>query len=173
MKVVKIAATATLTALCVALNYALIGVPNVSLMDFIVFMGGFYFGWKVGVSVGVLSWAMYGALNPFGFVPQIWIATMFSEAVFGLIGGLLGRSMADINLGEYGLRLNVLFGAVGFLTTLFYDLATNLVYSSSFGIPIMVALIFGAPFTILHEASNALIFGFGSILTINLVRGVR
>ncbi len=173
MRVVKIAAATTLTALCVSLNYALIGIPNVSPMDFIVFMGGFYFGWMVGVSVGVLSWAVYGALNPFGFVPQIWIATMCFEAFFGLTGGLLGRSLSKTDLGVYGFKLNIFFGALGFLTTLFYDLATNLVFSASFGVPIMVALILGAPFTILHEASNALIFGVGSVLTINLIRGMR
>ena len=41
MNPLKVSTVATLVALCVATNYALVGVPNVNAMDFIVFVGGF------------------------------------------------------------------------------------------------------------------------------------
>ena len=93
MNVHRISLIAMLVSLSVATNYALIGVPNVKIMDFIVFMGGFCLGPLVGASIGIFTWAVYGAINPYGFIPQILLATMFSEAIYGLIGGLLGKNL--------------------------------------------------------------------------------
>ena len=55
MQTLKIAIIACLVALSIGTNYALAGVWNVKLMDFIVFVGGFCFGPVVGVLVGVIS----------------------------------------------------------------------------------------------------------------------
>ena len=163
MNVRKISIIATFVSLCVATNYALVGVPNVKVMDFIVFIGGFCFGPFAGALMGVLSWAVYGAINPYGFVFQVWVATMFSEAIYGLLGGLLGKSLASTNFSDERLNLSIFFGTMGFIVTLIYDLVTNVVYASVFELPIIVVIIFGTPFTILHEVSNALIFSVSSI----------
>lgn len=163
MNVRKISIIATFVALCVATNYALVGVPNVKVMDFIVFIGGFCFGPFTGALIGVLSWAVYGAINPYGFVFRVWVATMFSEAIYGLLGGLLGKNLASTNFGDDRLKVSILFGTMGFIMTLIYDLVTNVAYASAFDLPIIVVIIFGIPFTILHEVSNAAIFSVGSI----------
>ena len=160
---IKVATIATLTALCVATNYALVGMPNIKFMDFIVFVGGFCLGPIAGALIGVLTWLVYGLINPYGFVPQVWLATMFSEAIYGLVGGILGRNLVSTDFNEKRLKLSILFGTVGFLLTLIYDVMTNLVYASVFNVPIIAALVIGAPFTILHELSNAAIFSIGSI----------
>ena len=169
MGVHKVSIIATLVALCVATNYALVGVPNVKVMDFIVFSGGFCFGPFIGALIGVLSWAVYGAINPYGFVLQVWLATMFSESIYGLLGGLLGKNLALNNFNGERLRLSIFFGTMGFIPTLIYDLVTNVVYALTFGIPIIVAIVFGTPFMILHEVSNAAIFGVGSIPVITVL----
>ena len=50
MRAREACSTAVMTAACLATNYALVGVPNVKLMDLLVFASGFLFGTKVGVS---------------------------------------------------------------------------------------------------------------------------
>ena len=74
----KIAVITTLVALSIATNYVLIGFHNIKPMDFMVFIGGFCFGSIIGASIGMLSWLIYGVVNPYGFVPQVWLATMLA-----------------------------------------------------------------------------------------------
>ena len=159
----KVSIIITLVALCVATNYALVGVPNVKAMDFIVFISGFCFGPVTGILTGILGWAVYGTINPYGFVLQVWLATMFSESIYGLLGGLFGKTLASTNFSGERVKLSLFFGAMGFIPTLIYDLVTDVVYASAFGIPVIAAIVIGAPFTILHEVSNAAIFGAISI----------
>jgi uncharacterized membrane protein len=159
----KIAIIATLVGLSIATNYALIGVYNVKLMDFIVFIGGFCFGPFVGALIGVLSWLIYGAINPYGFVPQVWLATMLAEATYGVVGGFLGKSLASTNFDGQHVKLSIFFATMGFLPTVLYDLITNIAYAFSFNVPIIPSILAGAPFTVLHEVANAAIFGICSV----------
>lgn len=170
MNPLKVSTVATLVALCVATNYALVGVPNVNAMDFIVFVGGFCFGPFTGALIGILSWAVYGVINPYGFVPQVWLATMFSETIYGLIGGLLGKNFVSTDYSDQRLGLSILFGTMGFILTLIYDLVVTYAYASAFGIPFIVAMVVGTPFTILHQVFNAAIFGVGSIPVIPVLK---
>jgi len=159
---------AVTVAACLGSNYALIGVPNFKIMDLLVFVSGFVFGPLIGASTGILIWAVYGVLNPYGFVPQIWIATMLSESIYGVMGGLLGMLLpAGFYSNKTG--LGMLFGAMGFLLTLIYDLITNIIFALTSNIPIIVALIAGVPFMIIHEASNAALFGVCSIPLITVL----
>ena len=163
MNTAKIAVIITLVALSVATNYALIGVYNIKPMDFIVFVGGFCFGPIIGASIGVLSWLIYGAINPYGFIPQVWFATMLAESLYGVVGGFLGKNLASTSFREQRLKLVVFFATMGFLPTVIYDLITNVAYASSFNVPIIAAIFVGAPFTVLHEVANAAIFGICSV----------
>lgn len=142
------------------------GLLNVKVMDLIVFIGGFCFGPYAGALIGILTWAVYGAINPYGFALQVWLATMFSESIYGLVGGFLGRNFASTNFNGQCLKLSVFFGMTGFASTLVYDLITTYIYASTFGVPVIVAIILGMPFTFLHEFSNAIIFGVSSVLII-------
>jgi uncharacterized membrane protein len=157
MNTVQIATVVVLVALAIGTNYALVGVYNVKLMDLITFTSGFLFGPFVGASVGVFSWSIYGVLNPYGFVPQIWLATMFSEPIYGVAGGMLRR--AKVNFDGQRKRLMIFLGSLGFFLTLIYDILTNIANAQVFGQSLLVAMIVGAPFTLTHEVSNALLFG--------------
>lgn len=169
MRVQKISIITILTALCIATNYLLVGVHQLKVMDFIVFVGGFILGPLAGSSIGIFSWLIYGSLNPYGFVPQIWLATMFSETIYGLIGGFLGKKFASTDFNGARLRLSIFFGTIGFISTLFYDLATNVVYALVAEVPTIVAIFFGAPFSILHEVGNAAIFGVSTVPVITIL----
>jgi len=166
----KIAIIATLTALSIATNYVLISVHNVKLMDFIVFIGGFSFGILAGVSIGTLSWLIYGTINPYGFVPQVWLATMFAESIYGIAGSFLAKSLASTSFDGQRLKLSVFFATMGFLPTVVYDLITNVVWASSSNMPVVAAIFAGAPFTVLHEVANAAIFGVCSVPMITALR---
>jgi uncharacterized membrane protein len=159
----KVSLIAVTVAASLGSNYALIGFANLKIMDLLVFITGFIYGSLIGASVGILIWAIYGVLNPYGFVPQIWVATMLSESVYGIAGGILGKSLSTMDLSSDKTQLSILFGAVGFLLTFLYDLATNIAFALTFNIPLIVALITGIPFAIIHQASNAVLFGICSI----------
>jgi uncharacterized membrane protein len=170
LKTFKIAIIATLAAISIATNYALIGVSNVKLMDFIVFVGGFCFGPLIGASIGILSWLIYGSINPYGFVPQVWLATMIAESIYGIVGGFFGKSLASTTFDGQRFKLSVFFATVGFLPTVLYDLITNVAYASSFNVPVVAAIFVGAPFTVLHEVANAAIFGVCSVPMITALK---
>ncbi|MFQ6064860.1 MAG: ECF transporter S component [Candidatus Bathyarchaeia archaeon] len=172
LRILKVCVISILVALCVATNYALIGVYNVKVMDFLVFVGGFCFGPIAGALIGVLSWAVYGVLNPYGFVPQIWLATMFCESIYGVIGGLLGRNLTSNRFDAQRLQLSVLFGVVGFMLTLIYDIILNVVWALVFEMSAIGAIVVAVPFTLVHELSNVTIFGLGSLPTITAVEKI-
>ena len=172
MNTVKIALIAVFCALSIGTNYALVGVPNVKPMDFIVFVGGFLFGPVVGSSIGIVSWLIYGSINPYGFDPRIWAATMLAESLYGITGGLLRKALGSTSLSKQRLRLSILFATMGFLPTVLYDLITNTVYASVYGSPVIVAIFVGALFAVVHEGANFIIFGVLSVPTIAALRKV-
>jgi len=157
---VKVSLIAILTATCIASNYLLIGVVNVKLMDIIVFASGFVFGPVIGASIGVLTWLVYGTLNPYGFFLPILVATSVGECLYGVVGGFLGHRGFNKLGGKF--EVSVKFGVIGFLLTFIYDLATNIVSGLVTGIPVPIALVAGVPFALVHEASNAALFFFGA-----------
>ena len=156
----RISIIAIMTAACIASNYLLIGIFNVKLMDLIVFSSGFLFGPFVGASVGILTWLVYGTINPYGFSLPVFFSTSIMESLYGIVGGLLGSN--ESTFLDEGLVLNFKFGVIGFLLTFLYDLVTNVISGLSAGIPLSVAIITGIPFGIVHEGSNAVLFFFGA-----------
>jgi hypothetical protein len=166
MNTQKIAVIAMLIALAIATNYAMIPVYNVKFMDVIVFIGGFIFGPLVGASIGILSWTVYGTLNPNGFSMIIWLATMLSEMIFGVAGGLLGRTSYDIKRQRAGLCLS--FAALGGLLTFVYDVVTNVAWGYSYGPSVIGAVVIGfVPFGLIHVISNIVFFGLGCVPAIS------
>jgi uncharacterized membrane protein len=170
MNVRKVALITILVALSIATNYALVGVNNVKIMDLIVFVSGFFFGPILGATVGMFSWMIYGIINPYGFVPQIYVATMLAETIYGLLGGLLGRKLLTSQINGQDLKLSLFFGMIGFTSTLIYDLATTVVYALTVEIPLIPAIVMGAPFTLLHELSNTAFFILGCVPIIVTVK---
>ena len=176
----KVALVAILTALSVGTNYAMMSIPNVKFMDFIVFVGGFCLGSFLGGLVGVLSWAVYGILNPLGFSLGVWLATMFSEAIYGVAGGfmrkMLKKSVLE-SLRSSRINLGIFFGVVAVFLTLAYDIITTIVFW--YAVPftarsqtLLAVIIFGVPFTIAHLISNAVFFSIGSVPAINVISKV-
>jgi hypothetical protein len=158
----KVASIALLVAATLSTDYALLGIPNVKLMDTLVFLGGYMFGLDVGVSVAVLSWLVYGTLNPQGAAtPGLLAVLMASECIYAVGGWTLRKVSSKTNFTSVD---RVKFGFVGFVTAAVYDLITN-AYTGIFYYPgyslatrIIRALIFGIPFAVIHETTDSLMF---------------
>jgi len=174
MNTPKITIIAILTALSIGTNYAMISFYNVKFMNLIVFVAGFCFGPLVGAFVGILSWSVYGVINPMGFSLHIWLATMFAESVYGIIGGLARKPLTESFAGTVReqLVLCAFFGLLGVFMTLFYDVVTNVVFGYVSNSSILVTILLGVPFSMIHVISNALFFGVVCVPAINAVARV-
>jgi len=170
---------AIMTALCVGSNYALIGVPNVKFMDLFVFVSGYLAGSLSGMTVGFLTWLVYGTLNPYGFDLPTLLATSIGETIYGIAGGLMARSglrlssdpsAALTERSYWGTSLRL--GMLGFLLTFAYDLFTNVVTGTVFGIPLVLWIVQGVPYTVAHEVSNFFFFLAGGNVLINAIRRI-
>lgn len=168
-----------LTSINLASNYAMIGIPNVKFMDLVVFLSGYLMGLAPGVLVGILTWLVYGTLNPLGFNFVILIATCLSETIYAIFGWLSERLNLDsddileikISGGNFWLK-NLKFGIIGFLATFIYDLITNVASVVIVGLPPIMAIISGAWFALMHETSNFIFFFFGCIPLITVLKKV-
>jgi uncharacterized membrane protein len=154
----RVALTALMTSLAIASAYATAAIPNVTLMDVVVFIAGWTMGAAAGATVGCFSWLVYGVLNPYGFNPLVWASTTICESLYGLAGGLTRRLLSP--LSRAGLKEALLLGSLGFLATFTYDLFTNLAFAVAFNIPWLLAIALGVPFTLTHEVSNLAMFTF-------------
>jgi len=123
-------------------------------MDSIVFLSGYLAGSVAGAITGMLIWLIYGTLNPYGFNLPILLSTMLAESLYGVIGGFIARKKVVEGCSHYYVYL----GGVGFLSTMLYDLLTNLVFAAVFSIPYLKALIIGIPFMVVHISSNFFLF---------------
>ena len=171
----KIAMIAILVSVAIATNYAMMPLYNIKLMDIIVFLGGFCFGPLAGALIGVTSWVVYGTLNPLGFSIPILLATMLSESIYGVAGGLIKMSFTENFSGfkKEQTSVYVFFGILGFLLTLTYDVITNIVFGYVYSPSILVAIIVGfVPFGLVHVISNAFFFGLGCVPAINALLNV-
>ena len=165
----KIALIVALTALCVSTSYIMSAVPNINLMDLLVFVTGFSFGSYVGASVAMLSWIVYGVINPLGFNIVILISCIIGEMIFGVVGGII-RNSAKLDKPN---NLHIEFGILGLVLSTTYDLITNTVYARIFNLPIITAIVSGwllPPwFGIIHEVSNLILF---SVIALPLVKAM-
>jgi hypothetical protein len=149
----KPAILAMMVALSVSTDYALIGIPNVKVMDMLVFLSGIWMGPVWGAAAGALTWMVYGTVNPYGFNLLIFLTVVPMEMLYGVLGGLL-RNRALLA----GIENAWAFGMVGLGATLAYDLVTNAVTGVFFYNNAMQGIIYGSGFSAAHIVSNFLLF---------------
>src|SRR5712692_3392420 len=125
----KASLIAVFTALSLATNYAMIDIPNVKLMDALVFIAAFLFGLEVGLGSAISIWTAYGFINPYGqadFTLLLFLIT--GECFYALAGALLSRASVAKDLlnkaQSYG-RRSLVFGLIGLQATFAYDVLTN------------------------------------------------
>ena len=166
--IIKPTIIAVFTAEALASNYAMTGLPNVKIMDVLIFIAAFLFGWSVGIGIAVSTWAVYGFVNPYGQAGFPLIIFLVVGECFYAIGGaalrrtsvakqLLAEKRASSDLG-----IIVIFGVAGLALTFLYDVLTNfatyMFVANSFYEAFLVGMITGAPFALTHELSNLIFF---------------
>ncbi len=162
----KVALIAVFTALSLGTNYVMIDIPNVKLMDALIFIAAFLFGLEVGLGSAISSWLIYGFINPYGQAdPILLFFLMTGECFYAIAGALLSRASAAqdlLNNAHPYRRAGLIFGLIGFQATFAYDVLTNfgswIFKTSSLYQALVIGLITGVPFAIIHEASNLVFF---------------
>jgi hypothetical protein len=162
----KVALIAVFTALALGTNYLMIDIPNVKLMDALVFIAAFLFGLEVGLGSAISVWVIYGFINPYGQAgfPLLFFLVI-GESFYATAGVLLRRTSASRELlsnDRPNARMSLLFGLIGFQATFAYDVLTNfgswMFTASSVYQAFVIGMITGAPFAIIHEVSNVVFF---------------
>ncbi|MBI4257869.1 MAG: hypothetical protein HY619_02845 [Thaumarchaeota archaeon] len=166
----EIAVIALLSSASIASSYAMYPLPNVKLMDVIVFVAAYCFGLPVGLSVAAVSRLVYGTINPYGFAGfPLLIILVAAEEVYAVFGWFLRRFSRLERIpgvrGSYGNY--VMLAVAGGFSALIYDIITNaatgLLAYPNLG-PVQAILIglltmnFPIPMGVLHQVSNILIF---------------
>jgi len=152
------AVVAAFTALAVASDFALAEIPNVKLVDPIVFSVAFVFGLEVGVYVGVLSELVWGVLSPYGFGGYIIPFLVGGEVLYALAGWAASRVWKGD--GAAVSARNLYIGAVLALCAFLWDVETNagsalVAFWPSVTLDRLVATeVVGIPFMVAHELGD-------------------
>ena len=164
---VRVCLIAVFTAISLGTNFVMIDIPNVKLMDAFIFIAAFLFGLEVGLGSAVSVWAIYGFTSPYGVDDFVTLSfLMTGECLYAFSGWALSRATVGKDLftsGSHQLgRISIVFGLVGLQATFAYDVLTNFgsyfLRTSSAYQALLVGMITGAPFAILHEGSNLVFF---------------
>lgn len=152
----RVATTAILIALAVAVGMVVSPIPNVEGVSAVSFFSGYLTGWRSGAVIGAAAMLLRSLMNPLGPAPpHVLAAQVVGMALVGGCGCVLRRARRA--RARAGLAAAVLGAAL----TLVYDVVTNYGVAVSIGrwrdpLAVMVA---GVPFAAIHVATNALIFG--------------
>jgi|TARA_B100001750_G_scaffold240124_1_gene249296 hypothetical protein len=163
MKTREIALISIFTAIIVASNYTLIAFPQIKIMDGMIFLAGYLFGFPIAASITILSWLIYGSLNPLGGAgfPLI-IILMIGEMIYGISGTVCRKYFKIENMfTSKPVQTTVLLGSLGIVCTFVYDIWTNaldglIIYQSVDGM--ILRIITGIPFSIIHQIANFAVF---------------
>jgi uncharacterized membrane protein len=164
-------------------NYALAGLPNVKLFDLLVFVAGYSLGMRRGLLVAASAMFLYDMTNQWGPAQAPLLMTKVgAEMGYAVVGAVFARlgMMNALRLGPS--KASVSFVVAALVTTVAYDLATNL-YTAYFWASIaggtdymrwVVVTLFGPGallYMVLHVGSNVALFPvFGPLLIKTAVR---
>jgi len=160
VKALKTALISILIAVCIGIQLTP-RFANVEFTSFIVFIIGVLFGSYVGCFSGILVMFVNGFLSPWGYAGINLPFQMVGMSVAGLIGGLYRRYLPASNYRRFCFEVSVLGALIAFT----YDLVTNfgfavqLTYGFPSSILLLMILVSGALFSLVHVVSNVIIFG--------------
>ncbi|MHA1798883.1 MAG: hypothetical protein ACTSVY_10605 [Candidatus Helarchaeota archaeon] len=165
----RVALISILVAIGIGGSYALLGIPNVEILTFVIFLSGFLYGCRIGTIVGTISEAIFAGFNPYGVAPLVtYLALIIAFAVIGFFGGLMGNNTKDLEITSWNIYK---FATTGAVLTFFFDIFTALSWVIvTPGMSLYLTLILQVPFTIIHVVSNMLLFGLVMIPVISRVR---
>jgi hypothetical protein len=160
-----ISIVALFSSLIIATDYALVPVPNVKLMDTLVFSSSYAFGFRVGAYIAIVSELVWSFASPYGFAGFMMPFLIGGEILFAAAGFAASKIWGGPkDLREFSEK-NAFFGAILALCAALWDFETNIgtaLYSGAHTLDgFIVWQISGIYFSIMHEVSD---FALGSIL---------
>lgn len=158
----RLALLIILTALCLALQVTP-RPPNVEFTSFLSFVMGLTEGVVIGAFFGSFVMLVNGFVSSSGFgglnIPFQVIGMIFAA----VLGGMYRRFTGNIG---FSARFSLETAVLGAFVALIYDLITNfgvgfqlILTGENPSLAMFTALANGAPFSLLHIASNSLVFG--------------
>lgn len=160
----SLATITVFTALIVGSDFVLAGIPNVKLVDTLVFVSAYLYGFRVGASVAVLSEFLWSYLSPWGMPGYIAPFLVAGEVVFafgGYAASKLWKEKDGLPMGK-----SVFIGGALALGAFLWDIETNVATALIAFWPavspanVMVTILYGVPFMLSHEVSD---FVFGML----------
>lgn len=156
MKTRDLVETALMVALCVAIGYLMIPIPNIELLSASVFTCGVLRGGRRGALVGGLTMVLFGTLNPMGVSPPpMFVAQILGMSLLGASGGMLGTVRSTT-------RLAVSSGVAGFVLTILNSLLVDtggwIAFRESTSLPAMLLGGLSFPFPLARPLFNVVSF---------------
>jgi hypothetical protein len=162
----EVAVVAVFSALVVGSDFALAGLVNFKLMDIIVFMVAFVYGFRTGAAVAVVSEAVWSIVSPWGPAGIMTPFLVGGELLFVFAGWVASRLWS----GEGPLPLRSVFiGATLAICAFLWDFETDAVtalvwYGYGVSLPQLLVTEFWGylfPFPLAHEIAD---FMLGTLL---------
>jgi len=129
--------------------------PNIEATSLTTFFVGVLFGGIAGGLFGTLVMFVNGFLSPWGFAGLILPFQIVGMSIIGIAGGIFRRYGVTGSTTRVALESAVL----GSFLTLIYDIITNTGVALISNVPVVLALMYGVVFSLVHIVSNTLLFG--------------
>jgi hypothetical protein len=170
----RLAAVAAFSAVIIGSDFVLSGpeFSNVKLLDTLVFVSAYLFGFRVGASVGLLSETVWSFASPLGMAGAITPFLVLGELLFAGAGWGAARVWGR---GSVAPRENSLYlGALLAICAFAWDFETNAATAilslwPNVQLSEFLAIVFGPltlPFDLAHELSD---FAFGLVLAPSMI----
>lgn len=149
------------TALIVGSDFVMAGFANVKLLDSLVFLAAYLYGFRIGASVGVLSELVWAYATPWGSPGFIAPFLILGEVIYALAGSFASRVWAGEPVFRSGMSIGI--GGLLALCAVFWDLETEfgtalIAFWPSVTLEKYVGtVLLGLPFTLVHEVSDLML----------------
>lgn len=157
METKELTTAITLSSMAVAATLILIFIPNVELITFTCFIAGILFGWRVGIFTATLTATIFeiAVTAILGSSGIIFPFKVISYCIAALFGAFCGKCFWKLKKRD--------FMIMGAFVTLIFDILTTIGMLFMLSQPLHafpLYLLAGTPFYIVHQVSNAILFGF-------------
>jgi uncharacterized membrane protein len=155
------------TSLALGFGYLFAYIPNLELVSPTVFLSGILFGLRTGTLVGMLTFFIFGLINPMGMSPvPLLIAQVLVGTFLGLLGGLCHKKKWN--------KAHIIL-PLGILITLISDILTTSAGFLFFPTKesFFAYFVLGLPFVIWHVFTQGIIYGFVLTPTIQKIQKRR
>lgn len=155
----KTVLTALFAAAGTAGGFLFMAVPNVEIITALMFLAGYALGLRHGILASVICGLIYFGFNPQGMYPPLLIAQIVGLSMAPLVGWFYSQYARHKSSSSFILRLILALAAV--ISTLSYDVLTNLAFPISTGMNLkatLTVLLAGIPFSLVHIGGNIVIF---------------